>query len=164
LDLLHLRLDALHEHLLLRAFVEKRIEDEADEDRGLDNREAEAMESGGVKKKNQGVEDRPVKDLLVKKNHYDCAFASAPRSASRKSFFVAFFTAGENNIKTSLPGMTALPAADLAWRLRKFRRTAVLPAAFPTITPILALSPSFFLTLTEKYGVRTVLNLREENS
>ena len=69
LYLFYLRLDALHEHLLFRAGVKKRVEDDADKKRHQYNRDAEIMKPDRVVEKNKKVEDRSVQYLLVKIDH-----------------------------------------------------------------------------------------------
>ena len=69
LDLFYFRLDALHEHLLFRAFVEKREEDDADEKRDKNDRESQIMERDRIVKKYQEIEDWEIKNILEPVKH-----------------------------------------------------------------------------------------------
>jgi len=67
--LLYLRLDPLHEHLLLRAGVEKWVENDADKKRYQYDRNTKVVIRDGLIEKNKEIEDRPVKDLLIEIEH-----------------------------------------------------------------------------------------------
>ena len=75
MDLLYFGLNALHQHLLFRAFMEKRIEDQADEQRDEDDREAKIMQS----------------DRLIKKYQEDSGWAYKKFAGTNRTFGVQLF-------------------------------------------------------------------------
>src|SRR5579862_6297327 len=65
LDLFDLRLDPLHDHLVFRTLMEKRVEDQTNKQRDLDDRKAKILKGYRFIEKNEGVEDRIFKNEMV---------------------------------------------------------------------------------------------------
>ena len=109
LDLFDMRLDPLHQHLLFRAAMEKRIKDEPNKKRYENDREAQIMQTDRLIEINEQVQDRIFENKVIQIGHFSKIFTIS----SLNCRLVSFVTPGKSVTMKSFCLLGALRNCDL---------------------------------------------------